>query len=109
MHRLTQPISRSAILFLLIFSAAIFPSNACTVFVLTNGKHTYFFNNEDFTNPNTRIWFIPKGKGYYGAAYVGYDRDVQGGVNTEGLAFDWVIRAQKSRGMGSGKPKMKLI
>jgi hypothetical protein len=79
------------ILFLMIFVGAIFPSNACTVFVLTNGKHTYFFNNEDFTNPNTRIWFIPKGKGYYGAAYVGYnDGEAQGGVNTEGLAYDWV-------------------
>lgn len=75
----------------MIFVGAIFPSNACTVFVLTNGKRTYFFNNEDFTNPNTRIWFIPNGKGYYGAAYVGYnDGEAQGGFNTKGLAYDWV-------------------
>jgi hypothetical protein len=64
---------------------------ACTVFILTDGKHTYFFNNEDFTNTKTRIWFVPKGKGYYGSAYVGFnDGEAQGGFNTKGLAFEWV-------------------
>jgi hypothetical protein len=79
------------ILFLLVLLSSILTSNACTVFILTDGRHTYFFNNEDFTNPNTRIWFIPKGKEHYGSAYVGYnDGEAQGGINTEGLAFDWV-------------------
>jgi len=64
---------------------------ACTVFVLTDGKHTYFFNNEDFTNTKTRIWFVPKGKGHFGCAYVGFDDgEAQGGINTKGLAFDWI-------------------
>jgi len=81
----------SGILFLIVFLGGAVSSNACTVFILTDGKHTYFFNNEDFTNPNTRIWFVPKGKGHYGSAYVGYnDGEPQGGLNTQGLAFDWV-------------------
>ena len=81
----------TGILLLILFLCTAVPSNACTVFILTDGKRTHFFNNEDFTNPNTRIWFIPKGKGHYGSAYVGYDDgEPQGGVNTEGLAFDWV-------------------
>lgn len=83
--------SVSGILFLIVFLVGGLSSEACTVFVLTNGKHTYFFNNEDFSNPKTRLWFIPKGQGYYGSAYVGYDDgEPQGGVNTQGLAFDWV-------------------
>ncbi len=67
------------------------PVYACTIFVLTDAERTLFFNNEDYSNPATRIWFLPGSKGYYGIAYVGFDNDwAQGGVNTAGLAFDWV-------------------
>lgn len=63
----------------------------CTVFVLTDPEHTLFCNNEDFSNPATRLWFVPAGPGYLGCAYVGFDDGwAQGGVNTAGLAFDWV-------------------
>lgn len=78
-------------IFSLLLLGVGYASMACTVFILTDGKQTHFFNNEDYTNPQTRIWFIPKGNGYFGAAYVGYnDGEPQGGVNTEGLVFDWV-------------------
>ncbi|MGC5743392.1 hypothetical protein [Chryseobacterium sp. NFX27] len=79
------------LLTLLFFLFSFSRSMACTVFVLTDGKKTYFFNNEDFTNTKTRIWFVPKGKGHFGCAYVGFDDgEGQGGLNTKGLAFDWV-------------------
>ena len=66
-------------------------SYACTIFVLTDGHRVLFCNNEDWTNPNTRIWFVPAGTGYYGCVYVGYnDGWARGGMNTEGLACDWV-------------------
>ncbi len=58
---------------------------------MTDGKHTHFFNNEDFTNTKTRLWFVQKGKEYYGCAYVGFnDGEAQGGFNTKGLVFEWV-------------------
>ena len=64
---------------------------ACTIFVLTDASKTIFFNNEDFSNSHTRLWFVPAGPGYHGGAYVGFDDGwAQGGVNTEGLAYDWV-------------------
>jgi predicted choloylglycine hydrolase len=64
---------------------------ACTIFVLTDGEQTLFCNNEDWSDPNTRIWFVPPGEGFLGAGYVGFDNGwAQGGVNTEGLAYDWV-------------------
>ncbi|MBL7840941.1 MAG: hypothetical protein JNJ75_12410 [Cyclobacteriaceae bacterium] len=91
MFRFPYSFSVSGILFLIIFLGGVLSSNACTVFVLTDGKHTYFFNNEDFTNPKTRIWFVPEGKGHFGSAYVGFnDGEAQGGLNTKGLAFEWV-------------------
>jgi len=64
---------------------------ACTIFVLTDTNRVLFCNNEDATSPMTRIWFVPAGEGRYGCAYVGFDNSLgQGGLNTEGLAYDWV-------------------
>jgi penicillin V acylase-like amidase (Ntn superfamily) len=54
-------------------SFACAPVHACTIFVLTDTNHALFCNNEDWSDPNTRIWFLPAGDGYYGAVYVGFD------------------------------------
>jgi hypothetical protein len=63
----------------------------CTIFVLTDGRSTLFCNNEDFSNPTTRVWFVPAGTNFFGCVYVGFDNGwAQGGMNSEGLAFDWV-------------------
>lgn len=65
--------------------------NACTIFVLTDDTRALFFNNEDWFNPATRIWFVPAGKDHLGCAYLGFDNGwAQGGLNSAGLAFDWV-------------------
>lgn len=65
--------------------------DACTIFVLTDTNRALFCNNEDWSNPRTRIWFVPAGSGHLGCAYVGFDNGwAQGGLNTAGLAFDWV-------------------
>lgn len=78
------------IVILIILLVSIRPSMACTIFVLTDGTKVLFFNNEDYTNPNNRIWFVPQGKDHFGCVYVGYDDgSAQGGMNTHGLAFDW--------------------
>ncbi len=67
------------------------PVFVCTIFVLTDDTRTLFFNNEDWLNPRTRIWFAPAATGQYGCAYVGFDDGwPQGGLNTKGVAFDWV-------------------
>jgi hypothetical protein len=64
---------------------------ACTIFVLTDTNRTLFCNNEDWSDPKTRIWFVPGSDKHHGGVYVGFDNDyAQGGMNTEGLAFDWV-------------------
>src|SRR5262245_41591433 len=46
-------------------------ARACTIFVLTDTNRTLFFNNEDWSNPNTRIWFVPSRLGDHGYAAVG--------------------------------------
>jgi hypothetical protein len=64
---------------------------------MSDTNRTLFFNNEDYFNPATRIWFLPATKTYYGCAYLGFNDDwAQGGVNQYGLAFDWVAGASNS-------------
>lgn len=70
-------------------------ADACTIFVLIDGKRVLFCNNEDWCNSKTRIWFGPAGDGHLGCAYVGFNGWAQGGLNTEGLAFDWVAGSTK--------------
>src|SRR5262245_30109664 len=83
-------------------------SEACTVIVMTDGEQVLFCNNEDYSNPTTRMWFIPGGEGRHGCVYVGFDDGWgQGGRNTEGLAFDWVAgfkeKWQRSPGLEAVK------
>ena len=67
------------------------PVRACTIFVLADTNRVLFCNNEDWTNRTSRVWFVPAGPKHYGCAYVGFDDGWPfGGLNTAGLAFDWV-------------------
>lgn len=64
-------------------------SYACSMFKITMHGKTMVGNNEDYWNPNGRIWFEKGKKGEYGAFYVGFDNFwPQGGMNQAGLVFD---------------------
>jgi len=72
------------------------PVRACTIFVLTDANTTLFFNNEDWSNPKSRIWFVPASMGRYGCVFVGFDSGLsEGGMNTKGLAYDVVAGYQE--------------
>jgi hypothetical protein len=52
-------ISLNVLAFLSFTSASV---HACTIFVLTDTNQALFCNNEDWSNPKTRIWFLPAGE-----------------------------------------------
>jgi hypothetical protein len=90
-HALSRLMKRISKLYFALFLVLTVRVSACTIFVLTDTNRTLFCNNEDWEEPNTRIWFVPGSDKHYGGVYVGFDNDyAQGGMNTEGLAFDWV-------------------
>jgi penicillin V acylase-like amidase (Ntn superfamily) len=69
--------------------------SACTVFYASIGDVVLAGNNEDWKNPNTKIWFVPAKDGKYGGVYFGFDKPIihgswvsQGGMNEKGLFFD---------------------
>ena len=82
----------------------ILKSNACSMFKITIQGKTMVGNNEDYWNPNDRIWFEKGKKGEYGAFYVGFDNFwPQGGINQAGLVFDGFAEDYKAIGDTVGK------
>ena len=82
------------IIFACLFFSYEHPS-ACTVFYASIGDVVLAGNNEDWKNPNTKIWFVPAKEGKYGGVYFGFDKPIihgswvsQGGMNEKGLFFD---------------------
>ncbi len=66
-------------------------------------------NNEDYTEPRTKIWFIPASKEGYGRVYVGFDSpslpdSFQGGMNEHGLFMDMNAVSPTGWQRDSGKP-----
>ena len=74
--------------FLFTFSSP--ETKACTAFLMKSGKKVLVGNNEDGSNPETRILTVPAGeKGSFGRICFGYDDlSAQGGLNEKGLWFD---------------------
>ena len=64
---------------------------SCTMFTLTKKGKTLVGNNEDWKNPNTKIRFVLPEKGKYGVVYFSFDdMSPQGGMNDQGLVFDYM-------------------
>src|SRR5262245_23669788 len=92
------------------FFLATAPIQACTIFVLTDTNRVLFCNNEDWSDFKTRIWFGPGKPGTNGCAFVGFaDGVAQGGVNTQGLAFDWVAGYNEKLEHDPQKKKVKGV
>ena len=78
----------------LLFS--VISAESCTIFTIKTENTVYFGNNEDYIYDNTFISFIPGNGSTYGHVNLGFhnnngfigDNSAQGGLNTEGLAFD---------------------
>ncbi|MDB6059638.1 MAG: hypothetical protein JWO95_3482, partial [Verrucomicrobiales bacterium] len=76
--------------------------------VLKDTNRVLFCNNEDGAKTKTRIWFVPPPSKRYGCAFVGYDDGwEQGGMNSEGLACDWLAGWRESWTTDPQLPKVK--
>jgi hypothetical protein len=90
-----------------IASLAARPAEACTVFTMTGGGRVLFCDNEDFSNPRTRIWFISGSPGKHGCVLLGFDDGWgQNGLNDKGLAFGWVAGFKER---WERRPEMKNV
>jgi len=78
----------------------------CTVIYGADEENVLGGNNEDFTDSETRIWFLPPEDGKFGRALVGYDNFIwQGGMNDQGLFFDAMSIEEPVKVEQGNKPK----
>ena len=79
---------------------------ACTAFMMSDGESVLVGNNEDYKIPYTRVWFVPAENERYGRVYFGYDNwSPQGGMNDQGLFFDFFLTKKLEIKLSKGKPK----
>ena len=84
--KITRLVIFTVFILTFIFNQNLF---GCSLIKITINGKTIVGNNEDFSNPDTRIWFEPGGIQHYGVVYVGYDNLFpEGGMNEAGLVFD---------------------
>jgi hypothetical protein len=80
---------------------------ACTVFTINGAERMLFCDNEDFSNPRTRLWFVPSSGTKHGCVYFGFDDGWgQNGLNDQGLAYGWVAGFKER---WQRQPEMKTI
>ncbi len=84
------------------------PAYACTAFMMSDGERVLVGNNEDYNIPYTRVWFVPAENGQYGRVYFGYDNwSPQGGMNDQGLFFDFFATKPLEVKLSKEKPKFQ--
>lgn len=82
---------------------------ACTTFCVSSGDVTFFGNNEDWRNPETRYWVVNGKRGEFGRIYFGFDNLFpQGGMNQAGLCFDGLATEFMPVTGSSAKPRVDL-
>ncbi|MGD2034778.1 MAG: carcinine hydrolase/isopenicillin-N N-acyltransferase family protein [Bacteroidales bacterium] len=65
---------------------------SCTIFSITKDGKTLVGNNEDYIKPNTKVWITPTSNTDYGCIFFTFDAFWPlGGMNSEGLFFDWAL------------------
>ena len=88
----------------LVFALFAAPALPCTAFLVSRDGQVLMGNNEDYWNPEVRIWFVTAKEGRFGRVYLGYDNLYpQGGMNEKGLAFDGFATASHPLHKQEGK------
>ena len=79
---------------------------SCTVFHASNESMAIGGDNEDWSDPNTYIYFIPSTDTEYGKVIVGYTGSywIQGGMNEKGLFWDGLACPYLEVLNSTGKP-----
>ncbi len=79
------------VMMLLVVALSVGLIEPCTIFKATHDGRTLVGNNEDGMDFPTRVWFLVPQEGAFGRVLFGFINGwAQGGMNDQGLFFDWV-------------------
>jgi tetratricopeptide (TPR) repeat protein len=84
-----KPMNRLIIIVIAILYGGPVTVWSCTMFTATRKGVTLAAFNNDWWNPNPRVFFIPGTDSAYGRICFGFDFP-QGGMNEKGLVWDWL-------------------
>lgn len=77
------------VMFVALFGAVCRASNACTIFMASDGQTVLAGNNEDWSDPSCFMWLRPATENKNGRVVFGFRNGyAQGGMNEHGLFFD---------------------
>ena len=80
--------------------------SACTIFMISDGKVVLVGNNEDWSDPNGKVRFVPSSEGRHGIVYFGHSNGfAQGGMNDQGLFFDYAATSRLKVTRSTDKPR----
>lgn len=79
-------------------------ARGCAFFLIARDGVVLAANNEDYLDPDTRMWFVVGEGAEFGRVYFGFgNRFTQGGMNEVGLFFDGAATRAKPSKIGEGK------
>ena len=100
-----KPTRRACAILLGLLSFAWTAARPCTIVTMARDGKVLIGNNEDWTDPRTKIWVVPASKGEYGRLLFGFEnRFIQGGINEHGLFYDANALDPVDWKQASGKP-----
>ena len=72
---------------------------SCSIFEVSSGEKTLVGNNEDWIDMDcndSMVWFLPAAEDKYGRVFFGWKgAGPEGGMNDQGLFFDWVAHTPR--------------
>ena len=81
------------------------PAFACSIFMVTDGDSVFYGNNEDWKDPHGKIRYVPASEGRYGVIYFSHSTLFpQGGMNDQGLVFDYAATDRNAVRGSADKP-----
>jgi hypothetical protein len=76
---------------MLVTSLLSYQVTGCTIVAICRDNMVLVGNNEDWSDPDAKVWLQSPEKDKYGRIYFGFKNGwSQGGMNEKGLFFDWV-------------------
>jgi hypothetical protein len=99
---------KTASINLLILTSLInHPGVACTIVAISKDNNVLVGNNEDWSDPDSKVWFQSPEKDKYGRVYFGFKNGwTQGGMNEKGLFFDWVAAFEQEAPFDLGSKQL---
>jgi tetratricopeptide (TPR) repeat protein len=93
-----------------IICGSSFRLSSCTMFTATQKGVTLAAFNNDWWDPNPRVFFMPGTNGLYGRICIGFDFPL-GGMNEKGLVWDWLTCSKVTCTNSAGKeiPRGKWV